>query len=687
MLDNQPVPEGVCLALLSHAIAKVNQSASDECNALRLAYQAAECDHFIGPKAQIQFTDDDDLDPNLLYCCHEIKETFHTRCDDEANGALSDQRLVVTILCIVTCLFTKELIRLNKITFLPEAAGCILVGLFGGFVLEFIPHFAFDFDEQLFLRVLLPPICFEAALSIDKDAFRRHIGPILSFALAGTLLSAVLCAVVLRYGSFLGDLSGGSLPWAESLAFGALISSIDPVAVIAVLNSLGVPQTEPLYVLIFGESLLNDGVAVVLFDTVVNYIRDDVAFDSSDFVAGILNFFKVFFGSILIGFLNGLFCTMYFRWMDKKMTDLVETLTFFLGALLSYYVCDSWHGSGIVGIVITGVMLDLYTMRHLSESSRKHVHFVVETISTLMETVIFAYLGVFMFTSTYRYDWSLIVFALFGMLASRAAMLVVVSFFVNILRCCRCSWRVRNRRAGRGSIDGEGDPDEHSPGEEQARNSGALNSSLLSVSLLSDRSSLYDADKPDINGPSVLVTNKNQFILWFAGLRGAMSFALVENIPLYDIITHEGTKFKPELRACVSVSIFFSIFVFGGMTHGLLEKMGITRSGSNGGESPRGVRLSEVLSSWGGARKYNEEEDEDNIDPSSRRMSKSISYDRVSSLLDPNENDSEVSVLTGGGLISDDGLDSGPNRKRVGHITDDDYFDAKATGLMHKESI
>ena len=60
---------------------------------------------------------------------------------------------------------------------------------------------------------------------------------------------------------------------------------------------------------------------------------------------------------------------------------------------------------------------------------------------------------------------------------------------------------------------------------------------------------------------------------------------------------------------------------------------------------------------------------------------------RVSSLLDPNENDSEVSVLIGGGLISDDGLDSGPNGKRVGHITDDDYFDAKPTGLRHKESI
>ena len=110
------VPEGVCLALLSHAVAKVNQTASDECTALRLAYQAAECDHYIGPKARFDPTDDhDDIDPNLINCCHEIKETFHSRCNDDANGALSDQRLVVTILCIVTCLFTKEVRQQNDI--------------------------------------------------------------------------------------------------------------------------------------------------------------------------------------------------------------------------------------------------------------------------------------------------------------------------------------------------------------------------------------------------------------------------------------------------------------------------------------------------------------------------------------------------------------------------------------------
>lgn len=154
-----------------------------------------------------------------------------------------------------------------------------------------------------------------------------------------------------------------------SLAFGALISSVDPVAVIAVMNSLGVSPTEPLYVMIFGEALLNDGVAVVLFDTVVDFFKEDVEVDQSDFVYAFLNFIKVFFGSAAIGFVQGLLMTFYFRWMDKKMGALVETLQFFLSALLTYYICDSWGGSGICGIVVTGVMADIYTMQHLSEGA------------------------------------------------------------------------------------------------------------------------------------------------------------------------------------------------------------------------------------------------------------------------------------------------------------------------------
>ena len=79
----------------------------------------------------------------------------------------------------------------------------------------------------------------------------------------------------MKYGSLMTDINeGNGLPWAECLAFGALISSVDPVAVIAVMNSLGVSPMEPLYVMIFGEALLNDGVAVVLFDTVVDFFRE-----------------------------------------------------------------------------------------------------------------------------------------------------------------------------------------------------------------------------------------------------------------------------------------------------------------------------------------------------------------------------------------------------------------------------
>ena len=60
--------------------------------------------------------------------------------------------------------------------------------------------------------------------------------------------------------------------------------------------------------------------------------------------------------------------------------------------------------------------------------------------------------------------------------------------------------------------------------------------------------SLYSADKDKEDRPGQFVTNKNQFILWFSGLRGGMTFALVENIPVFDPITKTGSNFKPELR-------------------------------------------------------------------------------------------------------------------------------------------
>lgn len=79
---------------------------------------------------------------------------------------------------------------------------------------------------------------------------------------------------------------------------------------------------------------------------------------------------------------------------------------------------------------------------------------------------------------------------------------------------------------------------------------------------------------------AILIDKKMQMVLWFAGLRGAMSFALVEHVPLYDSSSGEGTPLKPELKAMTSASILFTVFVLGGYTYYVMEHLGLSPSNS-----------------------------------------------------------------------------------------------------------
>jgi len=103
--------------------------------------------------------------------------------------------------------------------------------------------------------------------------------PIVVFSVWGTFMSTILCAGMVYYGSRSVTLCT-SLPFIESLAFGSLISSIDPIAVLSVLNNMGMSDKDPIYVLIFGESLLNDGVAIVLFQTLIHFMDEKIVIDS-----------------------------------------------------------------------------------------------------------------------------------------------------------------------------------------------------------------------------------------------------------------------------------------------------------------------------------------------------------------------------------------------------------------------
>merc|ERR1712071_401077 len=74
----------------------------------------------------------------------------------------------------------------------------------------------------------------------------------------------------------------------------------------------------------------------------------------------------------------------------------------------------------------------------------------------------------------------------------------------------------------------------------------------------------------------LIIDRPIQIVLLFSGLRGAMSFALVENIPLFDTVTGHGSRLKPELKSMTSASIAFTVFVLGGSTFYLLEYLGLS---------------------------------------------------------------------------------------------------------------
>jgi len=470
-------------------------------------------------------------DGSIRGCCSEIVRNYHENCDDTGKAELSDKRLGFILFSIVVCGLVKSLIRNFEINWLTEAGGCILVGVAAGVFLQNLPHFQVGFDETFFLRVMLPPIVFQASLAINKPAFSFHFIPIMIFAIFGTIVSTSLTAAIVHYGSVHLGMLCPTIPLVESYAFGALISSIDPIATLSILSSLGIDEANTIYVLVFGESLLNDGVAVVLFNTLTHFMDDHMIIDSGAIWNGALNFMVVTIGSVSVGLLCGSFSVIYFRVFWGCQTPLVEVLVFFCWALIPFYICDDFEWSGIVAIVVAGFMMDLYILGsdenesklvegtaedegcckesnearsqerrrrplfnragHLSSATKRHVGFVLECIATLMETAIFAYLGLFLFSTRYNWNIYLAATAIAACLISRGIMIVMMSFLTQRFAAC-----INGRK---------------SSSENRRESSSSSDDNTCEVGKKNNQKHHFYSN----------VDNKTQLILWFSGLRGA----------------------------------------------------------------------------------------------------------------------------------------------------------------------
>jgi CPA1 family monovalent cation:H+ antiporter len=166
----------------------------------------------------------------------------------------------------------------------PYALALVITGLVIG-----LPHLLpqAHLDPHLLFTVLLPPLLFEAAINLRLERLREHWRPIALYALGGTVLSAFIVGLLVAWLLH--------LPLLVALVFGALIAPTDPISVIAIFKRLGVDKR--LSLLVEGESLFNDGIAVVLFTVLTGAVIQG----TFSFSASLLQFIVTILGGAAVG--------------------------------------------------------------------------------------------------------------------------------------------------------------------------------------------------------------------------------------------------------------------------------------------------------------------------------------------------------------------------------------------------
>ncbi|KAE8446686.1 hypothetical protein EG329_011730 [Mollisiaceae sp. DMI_Dod_QoI] len=441
--------------------------------------------------------------------------------DDSENGPDSSQMeifsswaLFIMIMLLIAALFTSYILQQKKVEAVHETVISIFAGMTVGLILRLSSGTSIQnlvsFNYQIFFNLLLPPIILASGYELHQANFFRNIGTILTFAFAGTFISAIVLGVILWVYTRI-PIDGFEMTFVDAISVGATLSATDPVTILAIFNTYKVDPK--LYTIIFGESILNDAIAIVLFETAQRYKEGGAAgtLGVVSLLEGIGIFLAVFFGSLIIGLIVGIATALALKYTFVRRFPKIESCLIVLIAYASYFFSNGLHMSGIVTLLFCGITLKHYAYYNMSRRTQLTTKYLFSVLAQLSENFIFIYLGLSLFTeSKLEFKPLFIIVTVIGICAARWAAVFPLSRAIN--------WFIRYRANRRGT---------------------------------------EAADELPYN---------YQAMLFWAGLRGAVGVALAAGMT--------GAN-AWALKATVLVVVVLTVIIFGGTTARMLEILGI----------------------------------------------------------------------------------------------------------------
>lgn len=334
---------------------------------------------------------------------------------------------------LAACILASYALMQWRFSFMPDCIAYVLLGALVGTVIRLFGSsstlsISLPNEEQFFIFIL-PPIMFEAGYSLSKQDFFKEAGSIAMFAIPGTMISAIVFGIGIYCTGILG--ASYAFGFWEAMTFGSLLSAVDPVATIAVFSALKV--NKPLHFLVFGESVLNDAVAIVLYRTFSKLIGSE----SARMYLIVADFVRIFFGSAIIGAGSAVCASLVLKHTNLYRTPSLEMSFFLIMAYFPYFLCDGLQMSGIMGILANGVVLAHYAHHNLSKITQISAQQSFRTLAFLAETFVFVFLGSAL--TTFDHSWH-------GLTIMWGIILTLVSRFANIYPLSRLVNRWRDHK-------------------------------------------------------------------------------------------------------------------------------------------------------------------------------------------------------------------------------------------------